>query len=292
MHGLRNRGFAAGKTLGRFRAGALRSWQPRLARHRPVQCRSRCTNAIVPTDWVDYNGHTNDSRYMQITSEAGDRFMRLIGVDEPYLAIGSLVLHRREPPQLHRPEPRRRSPLRHGAADVARRQAFAHLHGRARHDDDSLVATAEHMMLHVDATAGKSSPASPRDPGQARRDRRAARLLPPPGPSRPGDRPTQTLTEGLRPVGRPTGVLRAPWVRKHSFTLVAALSHVVGVTPRSRSSDFSTFSVGVRGKRLDDVDVARHHVPAHPAGAERDQLRLHRRCGRVERRRRPSHHPR
>ena len=41
---------------------------------------ARDTDSIydaVPTEWVDYNGHTNDSRYMQISSEAGDTFMRL-----------------------------------------------------------------------------------------------------------------------------------------------------------------------------------------------------------------------
>ena len=36
-----------------------------------------------------------------------------------------------------------------------------HIFTVVQHDDDSVVATAEHMMLHVDATAGKSSPASP-----------------------------------------------------------------------------------------------------------------------------------
>ena len=30
-----------------------------------------------------------------------------------------------------------------------------------RADDDTLVATAEHMMLHVDTAAGRSSPAAP-----------------------------------------------------------------------------------------------------------------------------------
>ena len=42
--------------------------------------------------------------------------------------------------------------------DAKRFHIFTTVH---RADDDSVVATAEHMMLHVDATAGKSSPASP-----------------------------------------------------------------------------------------------------------------------------------
>ena len=42
--------------------------------------------------------------------------------------------------------------------DAKRLHIFTIVH---RSDDDTVVATAEHMMLHVDASAGKSSPASP-----------------------------------------------------------------------------------------------------------------------------------
>jgi carnitine 3-dehydrogenase len=41
--------------------------------------------------------------------------------------------------------------------DPKRLHIFTVVH---RGDDDTVVATAEHMMLHVDAKAGKSSPAS------------------------------------------------------------------------------------------------------------------------------------
>ena len=41
--------------------------------------------------------------------------------------------------------------------DPKRFHIFTTVH---RADDDSVVATAEHMMLHVDAHAGKSSPAA------------------------------------------------------------------------------------------------------------------------------------
>ena len=42
--------------------------------------------------------------------------------------------------------------------DAKRFHIFTTVH---RADDDSVVATAEHMMLHVDSELGKSSPASP-----------------------------------------------------------------------------------------------------------------------------------
>ena len=84
MHGLRNRGFAAGKTLGDFEQ-ALFDRGHRVPADIDVTVPIRIYERSVPNEWVDYNGHTNDSRYMQITSEAGDKFMRLIGVDEAYL---------------------------------------------------------------------------------------------------------------------------------------------------------------------------------------------------------------
>src|SRR5258706_11202950 len=97
---------------------------------------------------------------MAITSEAGDKFMRLIGVDEAYLQSGctyyTVESHLRFIAQSHAGD------LLYVAAqllshDPKRFHIFTTVH---RADDDSVVATAEHMMLHVNANAGKSSPAS------------------------------------------------------------------------------------------------------------------------------------
>lgn len=40
----------------------------------------------VPTDWVDGNGHMNESRYVQAMSEASDRFLVWIGATPEYIA--------------------------------------------------------------------------------------------------------------------------------------------------------------------------------------------------------------
>ncbi len=158
MHGLRNRGFGAGKTLAAFEQALFDRGtvvSPDVELSVPIQIHER----VVPTDWVDYNGHTNDSRYMQITSEAGDRFMRLIGVDESYLQSGrsyyTVESHLNFVAQSHAGDHLRVTVqlLSHDAKRL-------HIFTVVQHDDDSVVATAEHMMLHVDAVAGKSSPAS------------------------------------------------------------------------------------------------------------------------------------
>ncbi|MFT7596759.1 MAG: carnitine 3-dehydrogenase, partial [Paracoccaceae bacterium] len=43
-------------------------------------------NRAVPLDWVDYNGHMTESRYLDAFANATDRFMELIGCDSDYIA--------------------------------------------------------------------------------------------------------------------------------------------------------------------------------------------------------------
>jgi len=43
---------------------------------------------IVPVDWVDYNGHMNESRYGQVFSDAADYVMAALGADAAYIAAG------------------------------------------------------------------------------------------------------------------------------------------------------------------------------------------------------------
>jgi carnitine 3-dehydrogenase / betainyl-CoA thioesterase len=160
MHGLRNRGFAAGKTLADFEKHLFDKgarFEEAVDLTRPI----RTLDRTVPTDWVDYNGHTNDSRYMQLSSEGGDRFLRYIGLDQPYLESGrsyftveshiNYLAQSRAGDHLY-------VTVQLLSHDEKRLHFFTAMN---RADDDSPVATAEHMLLHVDANLGKASPASP-----------------------------------------------------------------------------------------------------------------------------------
>ncbi|HZX55864.1 MAG TPA: 3-hydroxyacyl-CoA dehydrogenase NAD-binding domain-containing protein, partial [Ilumatobacteraceae bacterium] len=68
MHGLRSRDFAAGKTLADFEK-RLFDVGARVEKAPDLTMPIRTLDREIPTDWVDYNGHTNDSRYMQLSSE-------------------------------------------------------------------------------------------------------------------------------------------------------------------------------------------------------------------------------
>ena len=161
MHGLRNRGFAAGKTLADFEKHLFDVGARFDDRRSTSVAPIRTLDRTVPTDWVDYNGHTNDSRYMQLSSEGGDQFLRYIGLDQAYLESGrsyftveshiNYIAQSRAGDHLY-------VTVQLLSHDAKRLHIFTAMN---RADDDSPVATAEHMMLHVDSHAGKASPASP-----------------------------------------------------------------------------------------------------------------------------------
>ncbi|MFM2070916.1 MAG: carnitine 3-dehydrogenase [Actinomycetota bacterium] len=158
MQGLRTVGYGAGEVLDRyerqlFDRGASAAAEPDLAG--PLRLYER----QVPTEWVDYNGHTNDSRYMQLSSEAGDKFLRFIGMDGAYLESGrsffTVESHINYLAQT-RAGDRLYVTVQLISHDEKRLRLFTAMH---RADDDALVATAEHMMLHVDTTTDRAAPA-------------------------------------------------------------------------------------------------------------------------------------
>ncbi|MFO7919502.1 MAG: carnitine 3-dehydrogenase [Nioella sp.] len=79
MRSLKARGAAAGKVLQEHEK-TLEPEAPDLMA--PMVTLDR----QVPVDWVDGNGHMNESRYVQAMSEASDRFLRWIGCTPDYIA--------------------------------------------------------------------------------------------------------------------------------------------------------------------------------------------------------------
>jgi carnitine 3-dehydrogenase len=154
MQGLRASGFGAGEVLDDYER-TLFDRTPvsgvELRTGRPLAMHER----IVPTEWVDYNGHTNDSRYVQLSSEAVDAFLRFIGVDQAYLSSGR---------SYYTVESHVSYLGQSGAGDRLRADVLlldhddkrfrVHVPMFRRDDDgnDVLVAAAEHLLLHVDTT--------------------------------------------------------------------------------------------------------------------------------------------
>ena len=163
LQGLRSVGFGAGEVLDEYerrlfeRAGVGRQ---ELHDGRPL----RVIERIVPTEWVDYNGHTNDSRYLELSSNGVDAFMRFVGIDAAYLASGrsyfTVESHLTYVEQC-RAGDRVHVDLALLDHDEKRMHVFTWTRLDVDGGDEVLLGTAEHLLLHVDTTAGRASPADP-----------------------------------------------------------------------------------------------------------------------------------
>jgi carnitine 3-dehydrogenase / betainyl-CoA thioesterase len=116
----------------------------------------RLLETQVRPEWVDYNGHMTDSRYLQVFGDATDVLWRSVGVDDAYRRSGR-ALYTVESHVTHGAEAKTLEPLyvltRLLSVDDKRVHLFHALH---RQRDDALVATGEQMYLHVDTKAGKA----------------------------------------------------------------------------------------------------------------------------------------
>jgi carnitine 3-dehydrogenase len=121
----------------------------------------RLMETHVRSEWVDYNGHMTDSRYLQVFGDATDALWRSVGVDDAYRASGR-ALYTVESHVTHSAEAKPLEPLyvltRVLGVDEKRVHVFNALH---RTRDDVLVATGEQMYLHVDTRAGKATSMDP-----------------------------------------------------------------------------------------------------------------------------------
>jgi carnitine 3-dehydrogenase len=111
---------------------------------------------MVPTEWLDYNGHMTESRYLEAFADATDRFMLMIGCDADYIASGGSYFtaetHIRHVDEAHA-----------GAVIEIRTQVIEgkgkkmHLFHTMR-EGARVVATGEHMLLHVSLESRRSEP--------------------------------------------------------------------------------------------------------------------------------------
>jgi carnitine 3-dehydrogenase len=110
----------------------------------------------VRPEWIDYNGHMTDSRYLQVFGDATDALLRYAGVDEGYRKSGR-ALFTVETHVTHLSEAHALDALyvtsRVLEVDEKRVRLF---HSLYRRRDEALVATAEQLYLHV--SAGKAAP--------------------------------------------------------------------------------------------------------------------------------------
>lgn len=120
---------------------------------RPIVTKSHA----VPLDWTDFNGHMTEARYLQIFGDASERFMEIVGCDADYIANGGSYFtaetHIRHLDEVYA-----------GAVVSVRTQCLLgegkkmHLFHSLVHEDGRLLATAEHMLIHVSLNTRRAAP--------------------------------------------------------------------------------------------------------------------------------------
>ena len=163
LQGLRAHEQGAGATLARWERELMRLAGARPAGTVPATTAAPATletlRRLVPADWIDYNGHVNESRYLQLAADATDALLARLGLGADYLeTTGSyytVETHLCHIGQLHA-----------GDQVAVRTQVLSgdekrlHLfHDVTAEGADGPAATAEHLLLHVDADSGRVGPA-------------------------------------------------------------------------------------------------------------------------------------
>jgi carnitine 3-dehydrogenase len=159
MQALRGADLASGATLDRFiKSLAARKPPPagpaEVDESRPLALH----RTAVPAEWIDYNGHMTEHRYLQVFGEATDALLAYLGAGAAYVAEGhsfyTIETHIR-----HLQEVVQGSTLRVDTqvlgADTKRLHVFHRLVAGA---GDEVVATAEQMLVHVDSAASRTVP--------------------------------------------------------------------------------------------------------------------------------------
>ncbi|WP_020593249.1 L-carnitine dehydrogenase [Kiloniella laminariae] len=163
MQSLRTFNYASGRTLKEDderqyqEMNGATEWAPSDDLSRPLELHS---DKVHP-EWVDYNGHMTESRYLQVFGDASDALYRYVGVNDVYHAQGNSY-YTVETHIYNVKEVAAQAPLKVTTQLLGldnKRLHFVHNIYHAK--DNTLLATGEQMVLHVDTAAGKACPAKP-----------------------------------------------------------------------------------------------------------------------------------
>src|SRR3954452_16366500 len=176
IQGLRTQDVGAGAVLGEYERrlfAAAPAREDGVADEAPLRLHA----TVVAPEWIDYNGHAHESRYLQVFGDTTDALLRHVGLDldagSSYFTVETHLSHlgqARAGDRLHTTT----QLLGH---DAKRLHVF---HSLYRTGDDALLATAEQMLLHVDTATDRTKAADPALLARVERIARAHVALPRP----------------------------------------------------------------------------------------------------------------
>lgn len=111
---------------------------------------------MIPPGWADYNGHMNETHYLEASAQASDRFMEMIGADAAYIANGqSFFTAENHVCYLHEMHAGDMLTVTTQVLDAGGKKM--HLFNRLLDSKGTLCATVETLLLHVDLTTRRTS---------------------------------------------------------------------------------------------------------------------------------------
>jgi carnitine 3-dehydrogenase len=118
----------------------------------------RLLETSVRPEWIDYNGHMTDFRYLQVFGDATDALLRHAGIDDAYRRSGRAMYtvdsHVSYKAEAHSQE---RIYVNSRILEVdTKRVRLQHTLHRTR--DNALLASAEQVFVHVDTKAARAAP--------------------------------------------------------------------------------------------------------------------------------------
>jgi len=156
IQGLRSHDVGAGAVLAAHERALFTATPAPPAAKESAPLRLHAT--VVAPEWIDYNGHAHESTYLRVFGDTTDALLRHIGLDlaggSSYYTVETHLSHLGQA----RADERLHTTTQLLGHDAKRLHLF---HALYRTDDDALLATAEQMLLHVNARAGRAAPADP-----------------------------------------------------------------------------------------------------------------------------------
>lgn len=161
MRALKNHGWGAGELLQAHDERLKRAAAGKPIADTEASGLLRLYDVVVPQAWLDYNGHMTEHRYLEVFGYTTDALLEEIGVNADYVSAGHSY-YTVETHIQHLDEARLGEQLTTTTqlvlTDGKRLHLFHSIHSA---DKNTLLATAEQMLLHVDAKAGRACAAAP-----------------------------------------------------------------------------------------------------------------------------------
>ncbi|MFC0524460.1 thioesterase family protein [Pontibacillus salicampi] len=113
--------------------------------------------AVVSSEWVDYNGHMNDAEYARVFSNATDAFIEWIGLDEKTRAANCYTIYTLETHLCYKQEMHEGDKLTIGSQLLDLDDKRIHLFLTMYNEQGEIAASQEQMLMGIDQQKGKGA---------------------------------------------------------------------------------------------------------------------------------------